>query len=271
MTPHIATEDLVIAMRGVAASSPRSPTLLVTEGIDWTVRRGECWVVAGLQGVGKTGFLLLTGGLIPPAAGTYTLLGQQMPIFESDRLSERLRVGMVFESGRLLNHLTVGQNIALPLRYHENLGAEEAAERLAPLIEMLGLAPWTGSTPGTLGRNWQKRAGLARALALRPEVLVLDNPLGGLDPVHAHWWVTLLEELARGHSWLANRPMTLVLSAEDLEPWRGSRYLFALLQDRRFIPVGSWSELEKHPEPVLQELLAGAPRVRESYRETDLK
>jgi len=270
MTTPPETQEPVIFMSGVAASSMRTPTLHVTEGVNWTVLPGDYWVVAGLQGAGKTGFLLMTAGLMPPAAGVYRFFGQNMPIFEAHRISDRLRLGMVFDSGRLLNHLTVAQNIYLPLRYHHNLGSEDAAIQLSPLIELLQLGSWMGSTPGTLNRNWRKRAGLARALALRPEVLVLDDPLGGLDPVHAHWWLDLLDELSRGHPWLGGKPMTLVITAENLEPWRGAKHQFALLQDQRFIPVGPWSELETHPEPVLRELFSTKNRAAASEPEEDL-
>ena len=258
MTPHPEPDSTppVILMLGVSVPSQRDSSLIVAESIDWTVRQGESWVVAGLQGSGKTDFLMMTAGLIQPCAGTYEFLGCRMPIFEADRLQERLRMGMVFETGQLLHHLTVGENIALPLRYHHNLGPADAARQLAPLVEMLELGPWLGSAPGTLGKGWQRRVGLARALALRPEVLVLDNPLGGLDPTHSRWWLALLAELSRGHPWLDGRPMTLVFTVADLRPWNGSGHHFAVLQGRRFIPLGSWTSLEGQDEPALRELLA---------------
>ncbi len=271
MNPADDSDVAVISMRGVSAAALSDPSLLIAEGVDWTVRRGECWVVAGMQGSGKTDFLLMIAGLMPPAAGVYEFLGQKTPIFETERLEERMRLGMVFESGQLLNHLTVGQNIALPLRYHHDLGAEEAAERVAPLVEMLGLDPWIHSTTGTLGRSWQRRAGLARALALRPEVLVLDNPLGGLDPLQVNWWMGLLESLSRGHPWLEGRPMTLVLTASDVRPWRGTTRQFAVLQNHRFLPVGPWSALEAHQDPAVRDWLIAAALLPDPGPREDLE
>ena len=101
-----------------------------------------------------------------------------MPIFDEHRLKERLRLGLVFESGQLLNHLTVKENVALPLRYHLDMPEESAAEMIQPWLEALELGPWADSTPGAIGRNWARRVGLARALVLRPQILLADNPLG---------------------------------------------------------------------------------------------
>src|SRR5437016_9236274 len=111
----------VIEMQEVALGSMRDQTVLVAEEINWTVVAGDYWVVAGLQGSGKSDFLMMTGGLMPPLSGTYRLFGEEMPIFEDARLKKRLRLGLAFETGQLFNQLTVAENIALPLRYHENL------------------------------------------------------------------------------------------------------------------------------------------------------
>ncbi len=124
---------------------------------------------------------------MPPQRGQYRFFGEQMPIFEDARLKTRLRLGLVFEGGHLFNHLTVLENVALPLRYHRNLSLAEATGAVGELMASLELEPWADRLPGTLGRGWQKRTGLARALALKPEVLLVDNPLAGLDPRQAGW------------------------------------------------------------------------------------
>ena len=165
-----------IQMRGVAVGAISDQSRLLVEEINWTVASGDYWAVAGLQGAGKSDLLLMTGGLMPPARGAYRLFGQEMPIFDEARLKERLRLGLVFDGGQLFNHLTVSENVALPLRYHRNLSQAEAEPEVSAILESLELAPWADSTPGALGRNWQKRVGLARALALKPEVVLVDNP-----------------------------------------------------------------------------------------------
>jgi len=208
----------IIEMRGVAVGSMLDINTVMAGEINWTMHAGEYWVIAGLQGAGKTDFLLMTSGLIWPVQGKYLLFGEEMPIFEESRLKHRLRLGMVFDGGQLFNHLTVRENIALPLRYHHNLTAADAAPQVQSMLEAMELEPWADSTPGAIGRNWQKRVGLARALILRPEVLLVDNPLAGLDLRHITWWISFLGELFHGHHLLDRRPMSLAVTTSDLHP-----------------------------------------------------
>jgi ABC-type transporter Mla maintaining outer membrane lipid asymmetry ATPase subunit MlaF len=234
----------VIEMRDVAVGALRDQSRVVAKGIYWKVAAGEYWAVAGLQGAGKSDFLLMTAGLMPPAAGDYYFLGERMPIFEAGRLPHRLRLGLVFDGGQVFHHLTVFENVALPLCYHQNRTLAEAEEEVARWLEAMELAPWQDGAPGSLGRSWQKRVGLARALTLRPEVLLLDNPLAGLDPRQRAWWLDWLDQLARGHELLDRRPVTLVVTAGDLRPWRERARQFAVLQDRRLNVLGTRAQIE---------------------------
>ena len=249
-----------LEMRGVTVGTMRDLTSVVVEEVNWSVAPGDFWVVGGLQGSGKTDFLLMAAGLMAPAAGTYRLFGEEMPIFEESRLRERLRLGLVFDGGQLFNHLTVSENIALPWRYHRNLGAAGAETEVEQILALTELAPWADSTPGAIGRNWQKRAGLARALMLKPEVLLLDNPLAGLDLRHRAWWLNFLGQLSRGHPWLNHRPATLVATADDLRLWRNRAKQVAVLGRKRFAILGSWAQAEANHDEHVQELLAVAPQ-----------
>lgn len=248
------TEAAPIEMHEVALGSLRDQSVTVAEGINWRVEEGGYWVIAGLQGSGKSDLLMMTASLMPPLAGTYTLFGEAMPIFDEARLRHRLRLGLAFETGQLLNHLTVGENIALPLRYHENLDAAEARVRVQPLLEAMELGPWADTTPGTLGRNWQKRVGLARALALQPEVLLVDSPLTGLDLRHTVWWLNFLDTLSQGHTQLKLKPLTLIVSTPDLRPWKDRARNFAVLRDKRFAVLGGRKELEQASDELVKEL-----------------
>lgn len=250
-----ATAEPVLEMRGVAIGAMRDLNRLVLENVNWTVSRGEFWVIGGVQGSGKTDLLFTAGGLMAPLTGSYRLIGEEMPIFEENRLRERLRLGFVFDGGQLLNHLTVSENIALPLRYHQDLGAAEAKAEVQRMLELTDLVPWADSTPGAIGRNWQQRVGLARALMLRPQVLLVDNPLGGLDLRHRSWWLNFLGELSTGHEWLAAKPITLVVTSDDLRPWQNNGRKFALLKGKEFIQLGSWAEVEKASDASVRELL----------------
>jgi ABC-type transporter Mla maintaining outer membrane lipid asymmetry ATPase subunit MlaF len=242
-------------MDQVALGSMQDLETIVVEDVTWEVQPGDYWVIAGLQDAGKTDFLMLTGGLMGPVRGQYFLFGEEMPIFEESRLRDRLRLGLVFDGGQLFNHLTVRENVALPLRYHRNLTAADAVSEVQSMLEATELGPWADSTPGALGRNWQKRVGLARALILRPEVLLLDNPLGGVDLRHRTWWLSFLGELSRGHPLLDNRPVTLVVTTADLRPWKGCARQFAILKNRRFVTLGSWDQLEAARDELVRELL----------------
>ncbi|HEU5124539.1 MAG TPA: ATP-binding cassette domain-containing protein [Verrucomicrobiae bacterium] len=252
-TPEIIRPAL--EMRGVSVSAIRDQNTVLLNDVNWTVMPGDFWVIGGLQGSGKTDFLLLAGGLMAPLAGSYQFLGETMPIFEEERLRERLKLGLVFDGGQLFNHLTVSENIALPLRYHRNLSAAQAKSEVQKLLEQTDLAPWADSTPGAIGRNWQKRVGLARALVLRPEVLLLDNPLTGLDLRHRAWWLNFLGELSRGHDWMEGRAVTVIATADDLRPWWKRAKQFALLKDKQFVTLGSWEQVENTNLEQVQELM----------------
>jgi putative ABC transport system ATP-binding protein len=247
-----------LEMRGVAVGSMRNPETVVVEDVNWSVAPGDFWVIGGLQGSGKSDFLVMTGGLMAPVAGAYWFHGEAMPIFEEDRLDDRLRLGFVFDGGQLFNHLTVLENVALPLRYHRNLSRAAAEPEVRQLLELTELAPWADSTPGAIARGWQKRAGLARALMLRPEVLLLGNPLAGLDLRHRVWWLNFLSRLSSGHPWMGNRPITLVATADDLRPWRNRARQFAVLKDKHLAVMGGWEQLAAASDEAVKELLAVA-------------
>lgn len=238
-----------LEMVGVDVVSLRHPETVVLHDVNWIVREGEYWAVGGLLGTGKSDLLATAAGLVPAAQGTYRIYGQEITAgYEQALLEARLKVGMIFEGGRLLNHLTVIENVALPLQYHENLSGTDCRDRAASLLEMVGLGDYTGRMPGTINRRLQQRAGLARALALRPKVLLLDNPLSGLDPREALWWLNFLDHLSAEGT-------TLVLATDDFRGVQGRARQFAVLKERGFISLGTREELALHQEPLLRELL----------------
>lgn len=258
-SPAIAAPP-ALEMRGVTVNSLTDQDDMVVEDVNWLVAQGDFWVIGGLQGSGKSDFLLMTGGLMPPAAGAYRFFGEAMPVFEEARLPERLRLGFVFDGGQLFNQLTISENVALPLRYHRNLTRAAAEPEVRKLLELTELAPWADNTPAAMTRNWRKRAGLARALMLRPDVLLLDNPLAGLDLRHRGWWLGFLDQLSKGHEWMRGRPTTLVVVADDLFPWRNRARQFAVLKHKRFVILGSWEQLEAAGDEMVKELLAAGPQ-----------
>lgn len=245
----------IIEMRAVTVGSRQDPATVVAKDVNWTVQPGEFWVVGAPQHSGKTDFLMLAGGLTAPTHGDYFFSGERMPIFEEPRLAHRLKLGFVFDGGQLLTHLTVAENVALPLQYHRNLEFAATAQRVSEALELTGLSPWADRLPETLGRSWRQRAGLARALVLEPEVILFDSPLTGLDVRHTFWWLGLLDQLARGHGFLDHKPITIIATADDLRPWRRHANRVACLADRRLRVLGDWTAAARCEDATFNELM----------------
>jgi ABC-type transporter Mla maintaining outer membrane lipid asymmetry ATPase subunit MlaF len=245
-----------IEMRGVSVATMRDISFMVVEDVNWTVALGEFWVIAGQQHSGKSDFLKMTAGLMAPVKGSYKLFGMETQSCGEAELAERLRVGFVFEGGQLFNRLTIRENVALPLQYHRDLPSAATAQEAQTLLELMELTPLADITPPNISDNWLQRAALARALILKPEVLLLDNPLGRLGGRHLQWWLRFLDRLWRGYEWCGGKPMTLVATTDDLQPWQNAQRKFALLRDKKFFLLGSWKEVASANDPVVKELLA---------------
>lgn len=254
--PPKPTAVLPIEMRGVTMGAVQDPDFLVFKDVNWSVASGEFWVVGAPQHSGKSDFLMTTAGLMPPVGGSYKFYGNPTRIFDESRLADRLRMGFVFENSEMFHYLTVAENVALPLCYHQNLQAGEAMAAIDDLLGITELRPIADVRPPDLAQSWHKRAGLARALALRPDILLADNPLGALDSRHSRWWRRFLDELSLGHKWLGNKPLTIVVTTDDFRHWGGGRFQFALLKEKSFVPLGSWNQVLSSDEPLVKELLA---------------
>ncbi len=245
-----------IEMRGVSVAAMRDASFTVVEDVNWSVAAGEFWVIAGQEHSGKSDLLMLAAGLMPPVAGSYNLFGNDTKNFGEAELAERLRVGFVFQGGHLFNQMTVAENVALPLQYQNNFTAGEAANEVQALLELMELSPLADVTPSNITANWRQRAALARALVLKPEVLLLDNPLAGLGARHVHWWLRFLDQLSCGREQFGGKPMTLVVTADDLRPWENAQRKFALLHEKKFTTLGAWNEVETMNHSAVKELLA---------------
>ena len=231
---------------------------VVHEDLDLTVYRGEILGVVGGSGTGKSVLLRSIIGLQPPAAGHIEVLGGEVAE-ERDPgdIDVRSRWGVLFQGGALFSTLTVAENIEVPLReFHPEIGDELRREIARYKIKLAGLPEDAADKfPSELSGGMRKRAGLARALALDPELLFLDEPTAGLDPIGAAAFDELTRELqdTLGH--------TVFLITHDLDTLYEICDRVAVLADKRVIAVGTIPELLALDHPWIQEYFNG-PRGR---------
>lgn len=250
------TQNLITLIGvNVARAEALTPRPVVCD-VNWSIAQQDFWVVAAPPGAGKSDVLATAAGLQKPLTGTHILFGQDVrQLDEQELVAHRLKVGMVFgNGGRLFPQLTIAENLALPICYHKECSAEAAAPEVNKALELCGLADIATRKSAEVTRNLHPRIGLARALALNPEVLMIDNPLLGLDPRQTRWWIDFLCQLVKGHP-LLGRPLTVVVGADDLRPWGEVGQQFALIKDKQWMLLGGREELKESAEPLVREML----------------
>lgn len=245
--------DAVIRIR---ALSSRFGANVVHDGLDLDVMRGEIMGVVGGSGTGKSVLLRTIIGLNRPAAGGIEIFGRDVTnCSDAERRAAQRRIGVLFQDGALFSSLTVAQNIAVPLAEHTNLSAELRHEIADVKINLAGLPlDAANKYPSELSGGMRKRAGLARALALDPEILFLDEPTAGLDPIGAARFDALIGELRDALG------LTVVMVTHDLDSLNAICDRIAVLLDKR-IRVGTMQSLMADEHPWLREYFHG-PRAR---------
>jgi phospholipid/cholesterol/gamma-HCH transport system ATP-binding protein len=248
--------ESVIRVRGLVNRFGRQ---VLHDGLDLDVLGGEVMGVVGGSGTGKSVLLKTVIGLNRPAAGTIDVLGQN-PFDDDEAAVKRLqaRWGVLFQDGALFSSLTVAENIAVPLKEHGPDGGMSSgllAELAAVKVRMVGLPIEAGAKyPSELSGGMRKRAGLARALALDPEILFLDEPTAGLDPIGAAAFDALIGELQRSLG------LTVVMVTHDLDSLVAICDRIAVLVDKK-IKVGTMASLLDDPHPWIHDYFHG-PRGR---------
>lgn len=245
-----------IELRDVQIRHPDIVGTWRVNGVNWRIEQGDYWAVGGLHWSGKTNLLLTVAGVNPRIRGDLRLFGGELGGMDAEEaLRERLRIGLVFGGdGRLLPDLSVAENIALPLRYLRGVDDKEMETRVRRVMDELGLLETASQPAGSVDLARRRRTALARAVILEPEVLLFDQPLGGLDPRQRDWWRDLIDEFHAGHALLDARPATIVVATEDLRPWRDRADRFALLDEGRLHVVGDREAMMRFDHTLAREL-----------------
>jgi phospholipid/cholesterol/gamma-HCH transport system ATP-binding protein len=251
LTEASVAAEPVIEVRGLRT---RFGDTIVHDGVDLSVREGEIFALAGASGCGKSTLLREIIVLQRPEAGSIRVLGREVVGLDDEQaLPLRRDWGVLFERGALFSSLTVSENVGLPLREHTPLSERLIDEIAALKIALTGLPPSAGAKyPAELSGGMRKRAALARAIALDPKLLFLDEPTAGLDPLSAGGFDELVKHLKELLG------LTILMVTHDLDLlWRVADRV-AFMVGGRIAAIGTMQELSKTEEPLVREYFQGA-------------
>jgi phospholipid/cholesterol/gamma-HCH transport system ATP-binding protein len=251
--PMISVRDLHI----------RYGTTEILHGVSFDVRRGETLVIMGGSGSGKSTLVRTLIGLEKPSSGHVLIKDKDIAAIGEDELDEvRKKIGMSFQGGALFGSMTVGENVGLPLREHTKLEDSTIEIMVRLKLEQVGLEGFEYYMPSQLSGGMKKRAAVARALAMDPEILFFDEPSAGLDPIIAAGIDQLILELKRAFH------MTILVVTHEL----ASAFLIAdriVLIDRgNILAIGTTAEMQSSTEPRVRQFLDRVPEI-ETERESD--
>lgn len=223
----------------------------VLDGISVAVKRGETLAVLGRSGTGKSVLLRLIIGLEKPDSGSIRIHGRDIAGLALDRLGEiRKKVGFLFQNAALYDSLTVEQNVAFPLEHHKKeMSKSEKHDRVLRLLAEVGMENELAKMPSDISGGMQKRVGLARALVLDPDILLLDEPTAGLDPISAGEIDDLVLTLQQEHH------MASVVVTHDLHSAKTIADRLALLNEGNVVIEGSFEELQESDIQFVREFL----------------
>jgi phospholipid/cholesterol/gamma-HCH transport system ATP-binding protein len=235
----------------------------ILHGITFDVKRGETLVILGGSGSGKSTLLRTLVGLEKASSGEIWIKGKNIAAIPDAEMDEiRKKIGMSFQGGALFGSMTVGENVALPLREHTKLEDSTIEIMLRLKLEQVGLAGFEYYMPSQLSGGMKKRAAVARALAMDPEILFFDEPSAGLDPIIAAGIDQLILELKQAFR------MTIIVVTHEL----ASAYLIAdrmvLIDKGHVVAIGTTAEMRASTQPRLRQFLDRVPEP-EVAREMD--
>lgn len=224
--------------------------LRVLDSVSFDVTRGQTLCILGRSGTGKSVTIKQLVGLIRPDSGRIYVEGEDITAMTPEALAGvRKRMGFLFQYSALFDSISVGENVAFPLRRHTDLSDREIRERVERKLDRVGLAGVYRKSPSEISGGMRKRAGLARALALDPPVLLADEPSSGLDPVTSREIDELFLELKNSER------TTMVIVTHNIPSARRIGDELALLHQGRIVARGAPSELERSDHPLVREFM----------------
>lgn len=225
---------------------------VVLDELDLDVYKGETLAVIGPSGSGKSTVIKVLTGLLVPTSGSVQIEGQETSGFDDDAWDElRCHMGVVFQYSALFDFLSVGENVAFGLRQHFKLPEAEVQSRVAALLEMVGMPGTQSMMPAELSGGMKKRVGLARALAMQPQVVFYDEPTSGLDPVMT---MTISRLIRKTQQTLG---VTSVLVTHDMESAYFAADRIAMLYKGKIVQVGTPDEIKRSSNPIVHAFVNG--------------
>jgi phospholipid/cholesterol/gamma-HCH transport system ATP-binding protein len=223
----------------------------VLNGVTLRVRGGETLAVLGRSGTGKSVLLKLLIGLESPDSGSVRICGHDINKLDENQLNQvRKRIGFLFQQAALYDSMTVEENVAFPLRRHSAISERERKERVSELLESVGMTQQDfGKMPSQISGGMQKRVGLARALALEPDILLFDEPTSGLDPVTSEEIGRLILELKK------RRKMAAIVVTHDLRSTKIFADRLVLMDSGNIKAEGSFDDLQNSRDEFVQQFL----------------
>ncbi len=226
----------------------------VIDDVSFSIFPGETLVIMGGSGCGKSTLLRHIIGVMKPTSGSVKIFGEEITAMDERSMENvRRRFGMLFQSGALLASLTVGENVALPLLQHTDLPPEEIEKVIRQKLQIVGLKGFEHLKPSQISGGMKKRVGLARALALDPELLFSDEPTSGLDPIMTSVVDQLTLKLTRGNS------MTAVVVTHDMTSAFRIATRMIMLGHGQIVAQGTPDEIRNNPNREVQQFINGEP------------
>jgi len=226
----------------------------ILNGIDLEIKKGETFVIMGGSGCGKSTLLRHMIGSLKPDSGRVSLLGTDITNLTEDEMDAiKKKVGMSFQGSALFDSMTVGENVSLALREHTKLEENVINIMIKMKLELVGLSGFESLMPSQLSGGMKKRVGLARAIAMDPEIIFYDEPTAGLDPIVAGVIDKLILDLSKKLS------ITSIVVTHDMGSVFRIADRIAMLYEGKVVEVGTKDEIKHSKNPLVKQFLAGDP------------